>query len=573
MAAVMSAPSTTRLLLSGNEAVARAVWEAGCRVAAAYPGTPATEILEALSHYPDLHTQWSVNEKVSMEVALGASMTGARAFCSMKHVGLNVASDCLMTMTLTGVEGGLVIAVADDVGMSSSQNEQDSRYWGRFAHLPILEPADSQEAYAMTLVAFALSEQFRVPVLLRMTTRICHVKGLVTPGERETHEPKGFVKDPQRWVMVPAHAKGRIPGVFQRERDLRDYSETSALNILEPGTDRRVGFVTSGPAYMHVRETFPDAPVLKLGMSYPWPLEKMQALAAQCDQLLVVEETEQLLETELKAAGIACRGKDLLPNIGELSPQVLTPAVDRLLGKPVPEMPAVTAPKVFPRPPTLCASCPHMGIYYTLSQLKNIIITRFSDLLAESKIPAIDLAAQYDELSTRIQAKVNGEFGEYGLEVSKLLIENVSFPPEVEQAIDKRNSMGVIGNMQNFMQYQAATSMESAAKNPSGGASDGIGMGMGFAMANQMAQMNQPQHAAQQGGGAPPPFPAGPQFFVAQNATQAGPFSMETLQTMASQKNLTAETLVWKQGLAAWVKAGEVPELLSLFGQPPPIPK
>ena len=376
MAAVMPAPAASRLLLSGNEAVARGVWESGARVAAAYPGTPATEIIESLARYPDLHTEWSVNEKVSMEVALGASMTGARAFCAMKHVGLNVASDCLMTMTITGAYGGLVIAVADDVGMSSSQNEQDSRFWGRFAHIPVLEPADSQEAYEMTQYAFALSEQHQTPVLLRLTTRICHVKGLVSVGEREAHEPAGFVKNPERWVMVPAFAKMRIPGLFQRDETLRAVSEASPLNVIEPGSDRRVGFVASGPAYMHVKEAFPDAPVLKLGFSYPWPPDKVRALAAMCDLMVVVEETELLLETEIKAAGIACHGKDVLPRIGELSPQVLGPAVDRLLGKAAvaPEA-AATPMKVFPRPPTLCASCPHMGIYYTLSQLKNIIVT------------------------------------------------------------------------------------------------------------------------------------------------------------------------------------------------------
>jgi indolepyruvate ferredoxin oxidoreductase alpha subunit len=358
MAAVM--PQTppaaaTRLLLSGNEAVARAVWESGVRVAAAYPGTPATEIIESLARYPDLYAEWSVNEKVSMEVALGASMTGARAFCAMKHVGMNVASDCLMTMTITGAYGGLVIAVADDVGMSSSQNEQDSRFWGRFAHIPVLEPADSQEAYEMTRFAFGLSEQYETPVLLRLTTRICHVKGLVVAGEREAHEPAGFVKNPQRWVMVPAHAKARIPTLFQRDETLRAVSDASPLNVLEAGTDRRVGFVASGPAYMHVKEAFPDAPVLKLGFSYPWPPEKMRELAAMCDTLLVVEETEKILETEIRAAGIACHGKDVLPSIGELSPQVLHPAVDRLLGKPVPPpAPAAAPPKVFPRPPT-CA--------------------------------------------------------------------------------------------------------------------------------------------------------------------------------------------------------------------------
>jgi indolepyruvate ferredoxin oxidoreductase alpha subunit len=380
MAAVMPSlatpPAAQRLLLSGNEAVARGVWEAGTRVAAAYPGTPATEILETLSRFPDLHAEWSVNEKVSMEVALGASMTGARAFCAMKHVGLNVASDCLMTMTITGAYGGLVIAVADDVGMSSSQNEQDSRFWGRFAHIPVLEPADSQEAYEMTKQAFVLSETYETPVLLRLTTRICHVKGLVAVGEREAHEPAGFVKNPQRWVMVPAHAKVRIPSLFKRDETLREVSETTPLNILETGTDRSVGFVTSGPAYMHVKEAFPDAPVLKLGLSYPWPPNKLRELAALCDKLVVVEETEKILETEIKAAGIACHGKDILPSLGELSPQVLTPAIDRLLGKPVPPpLPAAAPPKLFPRPPTLCASCPHMGMYYTLSQIKNLIIS------------------------------------------------------------------------------------------------------------------------------------------------------------------------------------------------------
>ena len=380
MAAVMPSlatpPAAQRLLLSGNEAVARGVWEAGTRVAAAYPGTPATEILETLSRFPDLHAEWSVNVKVSMEVALGASMTGARAFCAMKHVGLNVASDCLMTMTITGAYGGLVIAVADDVGMSSSQNEQDSRFWGRFAHIPVLEPADSQEAYEMAKQAFVLSETYETPVLLRLTTRICHVKGLVTVGERETHEPAGFVKNPQRWVMVPAHAKVRIPSLFKRDETLREVSETTPLNILETGTDRSVGFVTSGPAYMHVKEAFPDASVLKLGLSYPWPPNKLRELAALCDKLVVVEETEKILETEIKAAGIACHGKDILPSLGELSPQVLTPAIDRLLGKPVPPpLPAAAPPKLFPRPPTLCASCPHMGMYYTLSQIKNLIIS------------------------------------------------------------------------------------------------------------------------------------------------------------------------------------------------------
>ena len=375
MSASQPLPAPSRLFLSGNEAVARAVWEAGTRVAAAYPGTPSTEILEVLSGYPDLYTEWSINEKVSLEVALGASMVGARAFCAMKHVGLNVASDALMTMTVTGTEGGLVIAVADDVGMSSSQNEQDSRYWGRFAHVPVLEPADSQEAYAMTLAAFELSERHRTPVILRLTTRICHVKGVVLAGEREAVEPGGFTKDPRRWVMVPGNAKPRLPLMFERETALRAEAEQSPLNLRIAGGDRRIGFVTSGPAFMHVRDAFPESPVFKLGLSCPPPLASLRSFADSVDTLLVVEETEPLLETELRAAGIACHGKDVLPRIGELAPDVLHRAVARLRGETV-EEPSHCAPQqVFPRPPTMCVACPHLGVYYTLSQMRNVLIS------------------------------------------------------------------------------------------------------------------------------------------------------------------------------------------------------
>jgi indolepyruvate ferredoxin oxidoreductase alpha subunit len=361
--------------MSGNEAIARAVWDAGVRVAAAYPGTPSTEILENVSRYPGLYSEWSVNEKVSLEVAIGASISGARGFCAMKHVGLNVAADALMTLTLTGVVGGLVIAVADDVGFSSSQNEQDSRFWGRFAHLPVLEPADSQEAYAMTREAFSLSERFNAPVILRLTTRVCHVKCLVTVGERlVTRVAPGFVKNPARWVMVPANAQGRVPGVFARERLLREESEATPLNRLEPGADRRVGFVASGPAYMHVRETFPDAPILKLGLSHPVPMEKVRALAAEVDVLVVVEETEQLVESEIRAAGIEARGKDILPAAGELPPRVLRKHLAALVPELTGAEELAAALPVFPRPPTLCAACPHLGVYYTLSQLKNLTI-------------------------------------------------------------------------------------------------------------------------------------------------------------------------------------------------------
>jgi indolepyruvate ferredoxin oxidoreductase alpha subunit len=363
-----------RSLLSGDEAIARAVWEAGTRVAAGYPGTPATEILETLAQYSELHTQWSVNEKVAFEVALGASMAGARAFCAMKHVGMNVAADPLMTATLTGALGGLVVAVADDVGMSSSQNEQDSRTWGRFAHLPVLEPADSQEAYTMTLAAFELSERFQTPVLIRLTTRVCHVKALVELGAREERPVPGFVIDAGRWVMVPGNAKKRLPLQLEREKRLAAYSEDCPLTVEEDGSDRRIGFVVSGPAYLHLREVFPEAPLLKLGLSYPLPLGRIRALAARVDRLVVVEETEPLIETELRAAGLTVHGKDILPRTGELTADILEPPLRRLIGDPVPVVAVAAKPNVFPRPPTLCAACPHLGVFNVLFAMRRKVV-------------------------------------------------------------------------------------------------------------------------------------------------------------------------------------------------------
>ncbi|MEH6473366.1 MAG: thiamine pyrophosphate-dependent enzyme [Halopseudomonas sp.] len=371
-----TALDSQRLFISGNEAVALGARDAGVRVAAAYPGTPATEILEYASGYPELYSEWSINEKVSLEVTIGASLAGSRALCAMKHVGLNVASDALMTQTLIGAVGGLVIAVADDVGMSSSQNEQDSRYWGRFAHLPILEPSDAQEAYSFTRLAYALSEQFEVPVILRLTTRVCHVKCAVQL-EPAVDAPAvaGFKKDPQRYVMVPGHAKARIPLMHQRDKALRQHSEESPLNQLELSDDRSLGFVTSGPAYMHVKEAFPNASVLKLGLSHPAPVEQVRKFAEQVDTLIMVEETEPLLETEFKAEGIALLGKEILPSIGELSPEVLTESINRWQrGESLPEVKPQAPAPIFPRPPTMCVACPHLAVYYCLSKVKNTYI-------------------------------------------------------------------------------------------------------------------------------------------------------------------------------------------------------
>ena len=392
MNAVNPLPSGERLFISGNEAVARAAWGAGCKVMAAYPGTPATEILEYASRLPEMYSEWSVNEKVSLEVCIGASLAGSRALCAMKHVGLNVASDALMTQTLIGVGGGLVIAVADDVGLSSSQNEQDSRFWGRFAHVPVLEPSDAQEAYDLTRFAFDLSEQFDTPVILRMTTRICHVKGVVgTSQRRPFNSGVGFKKDPARLVMIPTNAKHRIPLMYRREERLQQYSEESNLNLLKEGNDKRIGFVTSGPVFMHIQEAFPESPILKLGMSYPVPTGKIRELASQVEQLVVAEEVEPILEGEIKAAGIQVLGKEILPRIGELAPQVLRPAIAKLLGDAraeetapprtladLPEVKVSMPPpgsSLFPRPPTMCVACPHLGIYYCLSKIRNKAIS------------------------------------------------------------------------------------------------------------------------------------------------------------------------------------------------------
>ncbi len=361
------------LFLSGNEAVARGVWESGAKVAAAYPGTPATEMLEVLSTYPDIYAEWSVNEKVSLEVAIGASYAGSRAFCAMKHVGLNVASDALMTLTLTGAIGGLVIAVADDVGLSSSQNEQDSRFWGRFAHLPILEPADSQEAYQMAKEAFKIAESFECPVILRMTTRVNHVKGKVWVGEREMHHAKGFEKNPNRFVMAPNAAGKRLPLIFEREEKLRAFAETTPFNFIENGENQSLGFICTGTTYMHVKESFPKSPVLKLGFSYPAPMKLIEQFAQSVHKVVVTEEVEPLLENEIKAAGIKVTGKAILPRIGELSPDVLKPAIAQFLGEKNTGL-TVEKTEMFPRPPTMCVACPHLGVYYTLSQVKNLNI-------------------------------------------------------------------------------------------------------------------------------------------------------------------------------------------------------
>jgi len=352
-----------KALLSGNEAVARGAYEAGCRFAAAYPGTPSTEILENIAGYGPIDAQWSPNEKVAFEVAMGASFGGVRTLVAMKHVGLNVAADPMFTSSYVGVNGGFVIVTADDPGMHSSQNEQDNRRYAKFAKLPCLEPSDSQEAKDFVGKALDISERFDTPVLLHMTTRICHSKGVVTLGRRRRLQPKRYEKDARKRLIIPAHARVRHSVVEKRLKDLEVFSNRPALNRIERGSDG-LGVVTSGVAYQYAKEVFPQASFLKIGMSFPFPHQLARRFARGLTKIYVVEEMEPVLEEELRLAGIPVTGKERIPVEGELNPETVRQA---FFGK----RHRRTAPAAkVGRPPVLCPGCPHTGLFYTLKRLK-----------------------------------------------------------------------------------------------------------------------------------------------------------------------------------------------------------
>ena len=316
----MAGSTPARELLSGNQAIARGAWQAGVTVATGYPGTPSTEILEAAARFgKDLYLEWSPNEKVALEVAAGASLCGARCLVTMKHVGLNVAADPLMTLSYTGVVGGLVIVVADDPGMHSSQNEQDSRHFARFAKVPMLEPADSQEALDFTVLGLEISEKFRTPVLLRSTTRVSHSSGIVALGGRKVPERKiGFEKNIERFVPVPAHARSMRLRVEERTAGLTAMAESNPANRIE-WADRELGVIAEGVAYQYVKEVLPGASVLKLGWAIPFPDALIRAFAAGVKNVLVVEELDGILEEHVRSLGIACEGRSRVPGMGELS--------------------------------------------------------------------------------------------------------------------------------------------------------------------------------------------------------------------------------------------------------------
>lgn len=350
-------------LLSGNEAVARGAWEAGCKVAAAYPGTPSTEILENIIKYPEIACEWSVNEKVAMEVVAGACFAGARSLTAMKHVGLNVAADPFFTMGYSGVTGGLVIVSADDPGMWSSQNEQDNRHYGRHAKVPILEPADSREAKLFTKLAFALSERFDTPVLLRMTTRVCHSSSPVDLEPRRESAVKGYTKDIRKRLVLPAHARVLHVAVEARLRKLAAYGDGFAHNRIEWGK-KSLGIITSGVAYQYAREVFPEASFLKLALTYPLPEKLIRRFSRRVNRLIVVEEGDPILETELKAMGVKVTGKDRIPRCGELTPGVLRQSFSTKRKK------TGVAARVPGRSPVLCPGCPHRAVFYIIGKLK-----------------------------------------------------------------------------------------------------------------------------------------------------------------------------------------------------------
>ena len=328
-------------MLSGDEAVARGAWEAGVAVASAYPGTPSTEILEEFARFPNVYAEWATNEKVAVDVAIGAAYAGKRALATMKHVGLNVAADSFMYASMTGIEAGLVIVTADDPAMHSSQNEQDNRTFAKFARVPCLEPSDSQESKDLTVAAFELSEQFDTPVLLRLTTRVCHSASAVEladsrwqiaeeeqgdsfqlPASSNQLPAKPFPRNPAKYVMVPGNAVKRHPVIEARIRAIAEYAETCPFNRVEPG-DRSLGVITCGVSYQYAKEVFPTASVLKLGMTWPLPEKLIRDFAAAVDRLIVIEELDPFIEEAVKLWGIPCEGKSIFPLIGEFDPRVV----------------------------------------------------------------------------------------------------------------------------------------------------------------------------------------------------------------------------------------------------------
>ena len=370
------AAKAQKQLMSGNEAIARGSYESGVTFASGYPGTPSTEILENIVKYKnDIYCEWSPNEKVAFEAAAAASCAGARSIVTMKHVGLNVAADPLMTLSYLGVEGGFVICVADDPGMHSSQNEQDSRQYARFAKIPLLEPSDSSEAKEFLIRAMEISEKYKTPVMLRSTTRVSHSCSIVEIAERKENPKKiAFEKNPQRFVPVPIYGREMRKNVEQRLKGLADEACESKLNKIE-WQDKSLGIITSSISYQYVREVWPDASILKLGFSYPFPDKLIKEFAAGVKKVLVVEELDDILEEHIRSLDIKCAGREFVPGIGELSISTLQKSRAKMEGKELPQEKILKYSDQLPaRPPVLCPGCPHRGIFFALAK-HDVIVT------------------------------------------------------------------------------------------------------------------------------------------------------------------------------------------------------
>jgi indolepyruvate ferredoxin oxidoreductase, alpha subunit len=352
--------------MTGNEAIALGAYEGGVTVGAAYPGTPSTEILENLSRYPGIDCNWSPNEKTALEAAIGASIEGARVLVTMKHVGVNVAADPLLTLSYTGVGGGLVLVSADDPGMHSSQNEQDNRHYARFAKIPLMEPSDSEEARDYVIAALDMSEKFDTPVMLRTTTRISHSRSTLQTGEKKEHTVTGFKKNPAKYVMLPGFARLRHPIVEKRLLDLEEEAENSPLNRIEPGSPE-IGVLCSGVAYQYAREALPHATFLKLGFSHPLPRKLVRKFASQVKEIIVIEELDPFFEEQLLAMhlDVPVRGKELFGLTGELGAEIIREKVLGLKTEPIGVRDDIPA-----RPPVMCPGCSHRGLFYTLKKLK-----------------------------------------------------------------------------------------------------------------------------------------------------------------------------------------------------------